>query len=73
MAASLLTATGNLPSSLGNTLGNILPLSSGSGNGGGSAVPSNQIGTAMHKPADKSSADTANEKHKHGSGILGIG
>lgn len=69
LTASLLTTTGNLTSSLGNTLGNILPLSGGSGGGG--AVQLNQIGTSMNKQVDKSSAATAN--NKHGNGILGVG
>lgn len=66
LASTLLTTTGNLTASLGNTLSNILP---GRGSGGG--IQSNQMGGTMSKQTDKSSAATAN--NKHGNGILGVG
>lgn len=73
LATSLLTTTGNLTSSIGNTLGNILPLSGGSGSGSGSSggvAPLNQISIDLNKQTDKSSSATANNKH---GGILGFG
>lgn len=74
LATSLLTATGNLTSSLGNKLDNILPLSShsgGSAGGGGIATQLNQIGITPKKQMHKSSSATAN--NQRGNGILGLG
>lgn len=64
LASSLLTATGDLTSTLGNTLGNILQGGSKKG------VQPNQLQGGTNKQSDKKSPITSN---KGRGGILGTG
>lgn len=64
LASNLLTATGNLTSSIGSTFGSNLNLPQ---NGG---VQPNQIGGSTNKLSDKKSSATS---HKQSGGLLGGG